>query len=539
MIATGDEHASEIAVTAGYAPREPTARALFFFLTHQFESYAGLDFDQAHLRAAHETANADLRRRMAEVARVSGRIEWVHVVAGGRNRIHLGRMSDTEWQAVTDLLSAAARWADVWRLAQQAPPVRSRGLLMLLTERGWQPPGHDRERFEALRRLAAECPKMTPDLSALIVCRATLQGHTGEIHSLAASPDGTLLASGGSERSPVHTIRMWSLPDGAPVAAIEGCSDYVTSLAFTPGGDLLASGDGDGLVRFWRLPDGAPVATLGWHMREVTCLAFTPGGDLLASGDGDGHVRLWRLPDGALLATLEGHSDSIQDLAVTPDGTLVASASGDNTIRLWRLPDGAPVATLEGHTYSVTSLAVTPDGKLLASTSIDGTIRLWRLPEGALLLIEDGRTDSFADSLTELAVTPDGTLLASGSFDNIVRVWLLPDMVPVATLRGHTRGIRALAVSPDGALLASASLDGTIRIWSWDTARLVGLPVHRLALEGLEEARRATRAADMPPAVRAWLAFTLALVDSHRRFDIEVEVTTRVEVGEFDIEIGG
>ena len=83
VIATGDEHASEIAVTAGYAPREPTARALFFFLTHQFESYAGLDFDQAHLRAAHETANADLRRRMAEVARVSGRIEWVHVVAWG------------------------------------------------------------------------------------------------------------------------------------------------------------------------------------------------------------------------------------------------------------------------------------------------------------------------------------------------------------------------------------------------------------------------------------------------------------------------
>ena len=31
----------------------------------------------------------------------------------------------------------------------------------------------------------------------------------------------------------------------------------------------------------------------------------------------------------------------------------------------------------------------------------------------------------------------------------------------------------------------------------------------------------------------------LALMDRHRRYDIEVEITAHLEVGEFDIEIGG
>ena len=35
----------------------------------------------------------------------------------------------------------------------------------------------------------------------------------------------------------------------------------------------------------------------------------------------------------------------------------------------------------------------------------------------------------------------------------------------IATLTGHTAGVRSVSFSPDGALLVSGSFDGTIKLW--------------------------------------------------------------------------
>ena len=74
----------EIAVEQGYLPAEPHQKALFFFLTEQWEPYDSLDFDHSQLQAAYQAAKPDFRRRLAEKIRRAGRPEYLEIISGGR-----------------------------------------------------------------------------------------------------------------------------------------------------------------------------------------------------------------------------------------------------------------------------------------------------------------------------------------------------------------------------------------------------------------------------------------------------------------------
>jgi WD40 repeat protein len=109
---------------------------------------------------------------------------------------------------------------------------------------------------------------------------------------MAFSPDGTLLASGGTG----HTVRLWDValnrPSGNPLL---GHADNVWGVAFSPDGNVLASSSADGTVRLWsvayRRQIGPPLA-IG---NTATGLAFNRAGTLLATGSADGPVWLWNM----------------------------------------------------------------------------------------------------------------------------------------------------------------------------------------------------------------------------------------------------
>lgn len=69
--------------------------------------------------------------------------------------------------------------------------------------------------------------------------------------SVAISPDGTLLAAGGTE----HRIFLWDVETGELLASLDNPSTHdVQDLAFSPDGTLLASASMDGAVWLWRVP---------------------------------------------------------------------------------------------------------------------------------------------------------------------------------------------------------------------------------------------------------------------------------------------
>ncbi|OCK72773.1 WD40 repeat-like protein, partial [Lepidopterella palustris CBS 459.81] len=114
------------------------------------------------------------------------------------------------------------------------------------------------------------------------------------------SSDGQLVASGSVDR----TVRLWDATTGEVRATLQGHSNAVESVAISADGQLVASGSQDGTVRLWDAATGAVRATHQGHSHAVESVAVSADGRLVASGSSDGTVKLWNLATRAAEATL-------------------------------------------------------------------------------------------------------------------------------------------------------------------------------------------------------------------------------------------
>lgn len=537
--------ARELVLAAQYAPRDPAQRALFYFLTEQWDKYEALDVDQGLLKMLFETTEPEMRERLTECAHRSKRLEWVSIVSGGRKRKRASEMTDQEWETTLNVIIRQGAWHDLWRLVHVAPAMWSVRFLLWLRDVQWQSEQvEEQEAFMTLVHLAEGCNKGDSDLLlyGLIYCRTTLGRYTGGITCLAMSPDSKVLASGNED----STVRLWRLPDGAVVQTLEEYTGYVVCLAISPDSKILASGNENGVIRLWRLSDGAMLKTLEeGQTRTVEGLTFSHDGRILASG-GDNTIRLWRLPEGTPLQTPKRHAGSVTCIAISPDGHVLASGYDDGSVQLWHLPDGTVLPALKGHDTEVTCLVFSPDGKMLASASSarplsdifyrDPCIQFWRLPDGTALR----RLEGHAGSIECIAFSPDGRILASGGGgeDKTVRLWRSPDGAVLQTLKEHICGVTCLTFSPDGQILATGSSDGILRLWDLELVDLRRLKVGQTGIKELQLLQERLQEGNMTDMERRWLKFLLALMLWNQKYDTETgEIPQQIRVGEFDVEL--
>jgi WD40 repeat protein/predicted Ser/Thr protein kinase len=290
-----------------------------------------------------------------------------------------------------------------------------------------------------------------------------LEGHTDKVLTVAFSPRGDLLASGGSDR----TIRLWEVPGGAHRSTLGPHAGKVEALAFSPDGSLLASvteaGDGvPGEVKLWETLTGRLKADLRGHGEPVNCVAFSPSGSRLATGDRAGRVKIWDVAAGRAVSEIpEAHKDSVRAIAFTRDGLSLITGSWDHRAKRWDVETGRERLTYRGHAEGLWGLAISPDGTLLATASSDRTVKVWEVETGKERLT----IPAHAKEVAAVAFSPDGRLLATGGWDRLARTWDAATGAARETFPGHEDAVWSVAFSPDGRALATAGLDRKVRIW--------------------------------------------------------------------------
>ena len=232
-------------------------------------------------------------------------------------------------------------------------------------------------------------------------------------------------------------MRVWDLATGAPIGEpFTGHPGGVRSVAVTPDGTRIITGGEDGWVRVHEVSaSGAPAELIivSDHARDggsiaMTSMAVTPDGTRIITGSSRGTVLVWDLATGTPVGEpLTGHTGGARSVAVTPDGTrIITSSVLDGAVRVWDLATGAPIGEpLTGHTGDVTSMAVTPDGTWIVTSGVDGAVRVWDLATGSEVepLTRTATSARRPGLRVAVAATPHGERVVSVDDLGTILVW--------------------------------------------------------------------------------------------------------------------
>ncbi len=285
---------------------------------------------------------------------------------------------------------------------------------------------------------------------------------SGEVWSLAISPDGEYVVSGNN----YGTLEFFALKTGELKRRLGQHENVVRSLAFVLETDKLVSGDGNGNIKVWNLQNNNLERQLQTDSASIWALAASPNGQTLVSSGQDRRIIVWNLATGEPNGIIS-QERIVYALAFSPDGIL-ASGGEDNIVKIWNVKDRTFLKSFEGHQDAVRAIVVSPDGKYLISGSWDKTIKVWELESGKLITTFKGHKDR----VVTVAISNDSRTVFSGSIDNTIKVWSIENARLITTLSQHHNWVLALATTQQENLLVSGSKDSSIKLWQYKSTNL-------------------------------------------------------------------
>jgi WD40 repeat protein len=319
------------------------------------------------------------------------------------------------------------------------------------------------------------------------------------------------------------TVRIWEVATQILLHTLRSGPESVSTIAVSPDGRLVASGGGR--LCLWDVDTGELMCMP--LEKYIGSLAFNRTGRRLVLGSSDSYVTVVDIRFGSFRLTtdtfiLKGHTSYVNDVSSSPSGSLLASAGQDGTLRVWDtdfidLSPGNNPTDLEPKHQTVTSLAVSRDGTRLLSGGDTGDFQIWDFltgqrvghmfhsPEGEVKIIRFSSSSTLwasahsvhcggnvciwewqaadlapttytllcgQDSITCIEFTEDRTHIVVGGTDGSVRSWNLSSRSCVANFDCASIP-KYLAISHDGRYLACASNDTTFSVWDLVSHQLV------------------------------------------------------------------
>ena len=284
-------------------------------------------------------------------------------------------------------------------------------------------------------------------------------------------------------------------PALALVRQLVGYNDEIVDVAVLQRGEEgagahLAVASNNRLVRIYRLDaDDHDAVLLPGHGDMVLSVDASADGRWLASASRDRTARIWA-PHGArewrAAAVCEGHAESVGCVAFARGAGVppfMVTASQDRTVKVWDLSGlggeavrPASLVTRKIHDKDINAVDVAPNNALLLSASQDRTAKVFRLEYTPP---SKGNGHRAAAALRPLATcrghkrgvwscqfSPAEQAFATGSGDQTVRLWSLKDFSCVRVFEGHTGSVLRVRFLPGGQQLASSASDGLVKVWN-------------------------------------------------------------------------
>lgn len=274
-----------------------------------------------------------------------------------------------------------------------------------------------------------------------------------------------VLVSASAEARLQWRLRLVSTADPKQFRTLDTIHNgLVTALAATPDGSRLASADRDGNLHVWNLAQGGPADSLK-PGAAVLSLAFSPDGRRLAAGTavttGATHseFQVWNL-ETQQIAWRRSLPDHVYACAVSPDGQRVAYVGGqDNEVF---------VAALGGEEQAAKPAALRGTGRRILKAAFAKEQPFYRLAFGSQF-----RDHGFNDS-AELAETFDPARSALGDVPVKAADWLSPDWASGGwTVKVRTDGTLQLYRdgAPQGTIAVVSQVpglgEGNARCYCW------------------------------------------------------------------------
>jgi WD40 repeat protein len=281
----------------------------------------------------------------------------------------------------------------------------------------------------------------------------TLNGGDGWITRVALSADGRRALTvanpnhGRLSMDDNDRISVWSLPDGKPGPAAQAGGQVVCA-AFSPDGSLIATGGSD--LAVW---DAATLRRLPLVTGngQVLALAFSPDGKQLAGGDS--YLRLWDIAGGRQVWAVRTGASAVNAVAFARDGKTVVSVGNDGLAQTWSRAGAAELsAQMLSNNPAATASVLCANGDVACRVSADDVATFW----DAAAPVELRRISAEDLEIHDAGLLCDGQVILAGTSGGL-KAWDLASGMPLKAPPLAVTSADAAAVAPDGATAAVMS----------------------------------------------------------------------------------